>query len=251
MNQKLQSLKKYVLELTNEGEAVFKKLRSMLSSLDLSFIGSTSSRPSWRMTKNESYFNEKLKKFFDNNPNDKVVNRGRFLELEPVSQMLNYFYRIERKTNIKKSDIYKEFFKTPFVEQYCSEYGIEPATDESAKRRCPFILNILEALDFIKQKTSEIVLQTIVISPHTIRINKDETDQEIRKRITNFMNFRESKQPLSSSDKSALKEVFGNDFLTQSFYLDVNHAISSCRFAKKSVCTHTIFVVPNNEIYHS
>ena len=60
--------------------------------------------------------------------------------------MLNYIYRIERKKKISKSSIYSGFFSAPFVKMYCDQSGIDIATEEGAKHRCPFLVNVLEAM---------------------------------------------------------------------------------------------------------
>ena len=210
----------YVLELTNEGKDVFSELRPMLNQIDLSFKRLTPTNPSSEMTQQEKYFNLKLKNWFEANPNDPILNKKKFLEIEPISLMLNYLYRIERKKIVKKSKIYKEFFKTNFVKQYCDEYGIESATEEGAMRRCPFLLNILETLGFIEKKTSDIEHKTIVISLQTLRINSDETDDEIVNRLEIFKQWKNDNVPILEDQKSYFKEIFGKDMLTKSFYLN-------------------------------
>lgn len=210
----------YVLELTNEGKDVFNKLKSLLNKIDLSFKRSTITEPSSDMTQQPKYFNQKLREWFEKNPNDSVLNKKKFLEIEPVTLMLNYLYRIERKKIVKKSNIYKEFFQTTFVEQYCNEYGVERATEEGAKRRCPFLLNILETLGFIENKTSEIEHKVIVISPQTLRITTDETSDEIKNRLTSLKKWKCDKTAISGQLQSYFKEIFGNDMLTESFYLN-------------------------------
>ncbi len=83
--------------------------------------------------------------------------------------MLNYIYQIERKQDIAKSDIYKGFFEAPFVRAFCDQNGIETATEEGAKHRCPFLLNILETLGIIEQTRTNIMVNYFVISKHTIK----------------------------------------------------------------------------------
>lgn len=210
----------YILELTAEGQNVYNKLKPLLEKIDLSFKRSTATNPSSDMTQQEAYFNGKLREWFEKNPNNSVLNKKKFLEVEPVSLMLNYLYRIERKKIVKKSQIYKEFFKTNFVEQYCDEYGVEQATEEGAKRRCPFLLNILETLGFIENKTSEIEHKTIVISTQTLRINKDETNNEILDRLESFKKWNDKKVSIPDQQKTYFKEIFGKDMLTEAFYLN-------------------------------
>ena len=58
---------------------------------------------------------------------------------------------------IEKNEIYAGFFSFEPVIGFCNEVGIEPGTEESARHRCPFLLNILESLGRIDQEVSHVI----------------------------------------------------------------------------------------------
>ncbi len=139
-----------------------------------------------------------------------------FLDMHAVGLMLNYLYRIERRVTITKNSIYQNFFQALFVASYCDQNGIEAATEEGAKRRCPFLLNILEATGIIKQETSSIEVLQFVLSTQTIQLQHKESEQQITERINKIEN---APDKLSKEEVSLLKETFGKEFLTEKYYL--------------------------------
>ena len=140
--------------------------------------------------------------------------------MHAVSQMLNYLYRVERKENILRKSIYQGFFRAPFVSKFCDQNGIEVATDTGAEHRCPFLLNILEGIGILEQTRNEITLKKFVISAETFQLEEKETKQEIDNRIQKYEQYvKDKKIEFESVELSKLKETFGKDMLTQSFYL--------------------------------
>lgn len=206
----------YNLKFTPKGRKVADMLFPLLDTIDLTFRDKNSAIPSWEMVLQPSFYNNKLQEFIQNNQIQEKFITEVFLEMHAVGLMLNYIYRIERKTVITKNSIYQNFFNTSFVSNYCDRNGIETATEEGARRRCPFLLNILEAMGLIKQSTSTIEVLFFLLSKQTMILQDNENEQIILDRIKNIL---ESPENLSSNDISLLKETFGKDFLTEDFYL--------------------------------
>ena len=76
-----------------------------------------------------------------------------------VAQMKNFLVSVESDRKVNKTQIYKEFFGYPEVLEFCDLVGIDPASEEGAKHRCPFLLNILESIGFIEQGRFDVTLK--------------------------------------------------------------------------------------------
>jgi superfamily II DNA or RNA helicase len=206
----------YVLQLTPKGKQFVEILKPVFKKIDFGFKDKNSDIPSWEMNTQPSQFNEAISKFINTNKKGGAFITNVFLEMHAVGLMLNYLYRVERKKTINKNSIYQGFFSAPFVANYCDRNGIEAATEEGAKRRCPFLLNILEALGIIKQETSSIEVLQFVLSKQTIQLKSKESEIEIFERIAKI---EKNPKSLSDEDVSLLKEAFGKDFLTDKYFI--------------------------------
>lgn len=78
------------------------------------------------------------------------------LAMPAVSQMQD-FLGMFPDDRVTKDEIYRGYFADPSVIAFCDEVGIEPQTEESARHRCPFLLNILESLGRIRQEKSSVI----------------------------------------------------------------------------------------------
>ena len=211
---------KYTLDLTPEGKKLYEILKPMIDGIDLSFSKGDGDVPSWDMKVDTQEFNRNIWGYIQRNATHRDHVRRLFLNFSSVSQMLNYLYRIERKKQISKADIYSGFFKAPFVKLYCDQNGIEVATDESAKHRCPFLLNILEAIGVLSQSRSDISLQRFLICKETMQLQPKENDVVISNRINAISKFLSNKpMKINAEDESLLKEAYGASFLNVKFYL--------------------------------
>ena len=211
---------KYNLELTPEGKNLYSLLKPLIQKLDLSFSGGTEGIPSWDMNLKPQEFDVALWEFIKDDKDKREYVQKLFLSFHAVSQMLDYLYRIERKKTISKSAIYPGFFNAPFVKMYCDQNGIDVATEEGAKHRCPFLLNILESVGIITQTRSDISILKFLICKQTMQLQTKESEGAIINRIRNISDYLSGKIPkLESSEESLLKEAFGRDILTDKFYL--------------------------------
>ncbi|UYN85536.1 MAG: DEAD/DEAH box helicase family protein [Cyclobacteriaceae bacterium] len=207
----------YHLQLTPKGKQFAEILRPVFKTVDLSFKDKSSKIPSWEMNAQPSEFNEAISKFIQKSKKDGSFITRTFLEMHAVGLMLNYLYRIERKATISKSSIYQGFFNAPFIASYCDQNGIEAATETGAEHRCPFLLNILEALGIIKQGRSDIELLQFVLSKQTIQLKPKESEQEVFLRIEKILH---EPAKLTAEEVSLLKESFGKDFLTKNYFIN-------------------------------
>jgi hypothetical protein len=134
--------------------------------------------------------------------------------------MLAFLYHIEQKTNIPRSEIYEQFFQAPFVKQYCDQEGIEETTLEAARRRCPFLLNILEACDIVESERSGIGVKTLALSPFLVKpYQREETEKSVARLKALQTAWPDQPQSLDAEDLSILRELFGPRFLTGDYHL--------------------------------
>ena len=166
--------------------------------------------------------NAKWLYLYTNNKNKREIVQEVFLNVHAVYQMLNYLYRIERKKVIPKSDIYQGFFNAPFIKMYCDQNGIDIATEEGARHRCPFLLNVLESIGILEQTRNEITLKKFLICRQTMQLQPKESEGTILNRVKMISDYLSGKiKEIDPSEESLLKEVFGQSFLTDKFYLDI------------------------------
>lgn len=206
----------YYLQLTPKGKEVAEALEPLFKKLDLTFKEKDSDVPSWEMNAQPSVFNKALSNFIQQNPNEGKFITKIFLDMYAISLILNYLYRVERKATITKKSIYQNFFQASFVASYCDQNGIEAATEEGAKRRCPFLLNILEAIGIIRQETNTIEVLQLIISQQTIQLKHKESEQAITERINKIET---APDKFSKEEVLLMKETFGKEFLTEKYYL--------------------------------
>lgn len=212
---------KYPLELTPEGKRMYDILSPLIDRNDLSFKEKKSDLPSWEMTLNPSDFNQQIWEYIKSKKTARDYITNLFLNTHAVSQMLNYLYRVERKKTIPKESIYSGFFNAPFVKMYCDQNGIDIATEEGAKHRCPFLLNMLEATGILTQERSKVTIEKFLVCKQIMKILPDDSDGTISNRIANIVQFlKKEKGKLDPIEESMLKETFGKSFLTGQFYLD-------------------------------
>lgn len=208
------------IKLTIEGEKISQDLAPLFNSIDLSFRETNDLVPSWDMNKEAKYFNKQISEFIKTKSESRKDLTRVFLRMPAVAQMLNFIYRVKRKETIPKLEIYDEFFKTPFVKMYCDQNGIEVPTQEGAKHRCPFLLNILESIGLISQNTREVKILKFVINEETMKLQNKESKASIlqrSRRVEEF--FKKGNMAMSEEEESILKETFGINFLTERYFL--------------------------------
>lgn len=203
------------LLLTQNGKEMYKHFKSFLDSLDMSFNDGGKTEISWTMN-NESSINSLISDFVNANLQAKEVYSMMFLNMDAISLLLKYLYTIERNSVIQKSKIYEGFFNCPFVLRYCEVRGINPPTNEGAKHRIPFLFNILESLNIIEQKRSEITIKHFVPTYDLIKFEEKEDRELVNERINKLLT-----NTLNEVDLSRLRENFGANFGTPDYFLPI------------------------------
>ncbi len=205
----------YSLQLTPIGEKICEVLSAFWDRLDLSFRNDENTVPSWDMRSSTQSFNDFFKEVIENDHQHGMVVSSVFLKMPAVQLMLSYLYRVERKKVVTKASVYRNFFETPFVAGYCDRNGIEAATEAGAQHRCPFLLNILEAMGIIVQRVSDIELQFFAI--HESVFSLDGKDPSwVNGVMDKIMN---APGTISIEDIQVLREAYGVSFMTDDYYL--------------------------------
>jgi len=156
----------------------------------------------------------------DSSPEARQIFYNVFLKMPAVIQMAKFLYQIERSSSVQKNKIYEDFFKTPFVKRFCDQEGIEEATLEASKRRCPFLLNILEACGAIKIGRSEVSIVKMLLNDVLVMSHDKEEASIAKTRLDNLRKAWPSNiSTMTGEDISILKELFGSSFLTEDFYI--------------------------------
>lgn len=211
----------FKLAFTADGLKIYNSLKPLLKAIDLSFKADDEGDYSWSMNC-ENTVNKDIRDFINKNQAKLNFFRSVLLEMDAVSLLLKYLYAIQRKTRIRKSEIYNDFFEAPFVKAYLDRHGLENPTEEVRKRRIPFIINILDALGIVNQTSGEIEVSEFVPARVVLKFDPAEKDDVIQERISKLKTFANTGEVSFTPDEvSLLKETFGPSFLTDEYYLTI------------------------------
>jgi len=207
------------LELTAVGVQLYQALKPLLDTLNLDFARDEDGIPSTTTELDGREYNSKLREFLEQNAGARIVFLRIFLKMPAITQMLFYLYRVARTASTPRSRIYEEFFGTPFVARFCDQEGIEEATAESARHRCPFLLNVIDAAGIVSQTNAVITIERLLISAWTLLKESGEKLEEAAERASKLWSALEGRVSLSDEEVSLLREEFGKDFLTKNYHL--------------------------------
>ncbi len=155
----------YSLELTPKGKELYSILKPILDNLDLSFPIGNDGIPITRMTNDKTAYNKVVRDHISANAEAKKVIFRAFLNMQAVQQMMAFLYHVCRTSNVPRQQIYEQFFQSPFVRQFCDQEGIEEVTLEASRRRCPFLLNILDTCSIITINRANVLVKKLVLTP--------------------------------------------------------------------------------------
>jgi hypothetical protein len=173
------------------------------------------------MKEDPTYYNEVVRNLINSSAPAKRVFFSIFLNMNAVKQMMRYIYHICQRQIIDRKTIYSQFFKTPFVQQFCDREGIKEATEEAAKRRCPFLLNILDACGIVESSRSQITVKRLLLTPDLVKSVETEDDAIAKARLASLKTaWPTNADSLAPQDLSILRENFGPKFLTDEYFLN-------------------------------
>lgn len=194
--------------LTKEGKILYQILKQYVNEEEF-YEFKKPDDISWEMKLSEGEFNSFIKKL----PIiEKEKLKNIFFKMDAVQQMLEYLTRINKnKKKFIKSEVYENYFSTPFIRDYFEINGIEEPTLEASKRRIPFILNILDAFSIIKLNRSDFEIISFPLHESFIQ------DKNLLKEIKKYLMGEEFN--IQETKIIELKTLFGKDFLTNNYFL--------------------------------
>ena len=207
-------------ELLPLGHELRTALFPSLQQLDLTLPPDDEGIPSTRMKEDEAFYNAVVRERMEAAPAAAKVIRSVILGMPAVRQMLAFIYHVARKETVARSFIYENFFQAPLVQRFMEQEGIEEASIEASKRRCPFLLNLLNALGVIETDRSTITVRQLVITPDLVRPYTGEDESLSRKRAQAMkVAWPDHPETLLEEDLSVLRELFGAELFTTAYPL--------------------------------
>lgn len=206
------------LALTATGKQLCEALKPLLDSLDLKFPRDENGIPSSDMVLGAKDYNAKLREYLAKHPKARAIYLKTFLRMPAVTQMLVYLYRVVQAPLVKRATVYEEFFKAPFVKEFCDQEGIEPATEEASRHRSPFLINILDSCDLVSQD-GDITIDRLLLTAATVRVGASKKVEEAQQRARRAWEAISAGASISDEDVGLLREAFGKNFLTEKYHL--------------------------------
>ena len=148
----------YKVVLTERGKSLWNLIDPFLDTKILMLEREQSGMYSTKMRLEAREYNAIVAAALDKSDDLKTVYLDVMLDTPAVDQMLQLLRTHESGVPIPKKQIYEEFFRFLPVLDFCNAVGINPATDEGARHRCPFLLNILESCGLLGQSLTDVTL---------------------------------------------------------------------------------------------
>lgn len=216
--------------LTPLGKELRQALESQLANIDLRFgIEADSGIPSTRMTADEAVYNQLISEAATSDQAIARIVQSVLLNMSAIEQMMRFLYHICRQRTVTREFIYANFFNAPFVERFCEQEGIAPATLEAARRRCPFLLNVLAACRVVRSERSAVQVDKLLLTPALVRQHAQEDPTVVARRFQGVIDAWPSNvEALAVEDVSILRELFGAEFLTDKYiWSELDHALET------------------------
>lgn len=140
----------FVPEITALGSRLWKAAESHIDPADLELRPDNKGEYSTALARTPIYYNELVKQISLADRDFGHAFSQMVLALPAIEQMRAFLSSFE-VGEIAKNDIYRGFFAFERVRDYCDLVGIEPQTEESARHRCPFLLNLLDSCGLLEQ----------------------------------------------------------------------------------------------------
>jgi hypothetical protein len=210
----------FVPSLTPIGRELRSALEPHLAAIDLSFQVEADGIPSTRMRDQEEMYNALVRSAVRENPQTAALVYRTVLRMHAVQQMLAFLYHVCREPSVERDFIYANFFQAPFVKQFMDQEGIEEATIEASKRRCPFLLNLLNAVAILELERKSVKVNSLLLVPPLVRPYAREEEEASVQRLKRLeAAWPDREELLPPDDLSVLRELFGPDFLTERYPL--------------------------------
>jgi hypothetical protein len=210
----------YEPKLTEKGQRLRSLIEPYLDERDLVIEAEEDSELSSRMPKSVSFYIEAIRAAHAESDELRELLFSIVLNMPAVTQLLQLVYHQERAKVVSKARIYETYFDSAPVRAFCDEMGIEPATHEGARHRCPFLINLLDACAIVTQNQSYVTVEKLALSPDLLIREGGDYYEVAQPRFAAIASaWPNSPTNLSVGDLAELRELFGDDFLTERYYL--------------------------------
>jgi PLD-like domain len=210
----------YEPTLTEDGQRLWSLLEPYLDPRDLVIEAEGDDELSSRMPKGVSFYIEAIRLAHAESDELRELLFSIILNTPAVTQLLQLLYHQERARVVSKARVYETYFDSAPVRAFCDEMGIEPATHEGSRHRCPFLINLLDACAVVTQSQSYVTVEKLALAPVLLIREHGDYDRVAELRFAAITSAWPNKSPrLSADDLVELRELFGDDFLTERYYL--------------------------------
>lgn len=156
----------YAVVLTERGRILWSLIAPFLDTNILVFDMGDEGVYSTRMRREAREYNAIVAAALEESDELKAAYLDTMLGMPAADQMLRFLRGISKPgIPVPKNQIYEEFFRFQPVLDFCNAVGISPATEEGARHRCPFLLNILESCGLLRQSPTEVTLSPGAAAP--------------------------------------------------------------------------------------
>ncbi len=210
----------YEPKLTEKGQRLWSLLEPYLDERDLVIEAESDGELSSRMPKGVSFYIEAIRSAQAQSDELRELLFSIVLNMPAVTQLLQLLYHQERSKVVSKARIYETFFDSAPVRAFCDRMGVEPATHEGAKHRCPFLINLLDACAIVTQNQSYVTVEKLALSPDMLVREGGDYYPVAEQRFAAITSaWPITRGNLTVGDLAELRELFGDDFLTERYYL--------------------------------
>ncbi|MGH6836179.1 MAG: restriction endonuclease PLD domain-containing protein [Methylocella sp.] len=209
----------YRPELTEDGRRLWELQKPFIDTSDLVIGPDDEGEYSSTTPKQAVYYNRLMQGIQARSKEAHDLYMSVMLNMPAVQQMLQLLYHQERTTTVRKARIYETFFTSRPVIDFCDAVGIELQTLESAKHRCPFLINILESCQIVEQSTHDIEVKKLALSKNMLIAAGERIEVGERRLSTIRTEWGTGRSSLPPDDLAILHSLFGESFLTDRYYL--------------------------------
>jgi HKD family nuclease len=204
--------------LTEVGSKLWTLMQPFVAAADLVLEVDAAGDYSTKMPQQPGFYNEVFRTASEASLELGNLYRSVALNMPAVRQMLKLLYHKERTARVAKARIYEDFFDFEPVRMFCDEMGIEPGTLESARHRCPFLLNIIESCGLATQSAANIHINTLALAPDLL-LPEGAGIGLGQKILPQILADWGKESILPASDQKMLRQLFGEAFLTNDYHL--------------------------------
>lgn len=208
----------FVPKLTPLGKELREVLSGRLEKTDLAFPVRADGLPSSSMNESEEVYNTLVLEASNDSAEANAVIQRAIFGMHAVQQMMAFLYQVARARDVQRTFIYEHFFQAPFVRSFMDREGIEEATPEASRRRCPFLLNLLAAAGVVQTDRQKIHVIKFVLLPSLAKSSYGENEEQAAKRLRFVQAAWPNREAdIPADDLSILRELFGKEFLTDEY----------------------------------